>query len=277
MAITLSVLLIMTVYGAIDLTRKYSAAGQDQVERDQLGRSVLREIESDLRGLIYRDSAPLLREELAHGLSIRVDRVNSRQSDEARPTSIGLAGDSQSLMLRSHRQHLWVSSDSLETTGDNHNAASGGRWLAYAMAANGQVRMPGESHATLSPETSRRTKPILDGLVRLELDGTLMARDAGNRGYRPRVEQAELLSRAVADIQFQYFDGSEWATSWDSTTTRSIPQAVEVTADIADGPSADLMERAEKRTAGRDRYRMVIVLPMATVSRNSRSSSRKSQ
>jgi hypothetical protein len=39
----------------------------------------------------------------------------------------------------------------------------------------------------------------------------------------------ELLAPEVTDIQFRYFDGSEWLDQWDSTEQNGLPVAVEVT------------------------------------------------
>ena len=42
----------------------------------------------------------------------------------------------------------------------------------------------------------------------------------------------QLLAPEVATIQFEYFDGVTWSTSWDTGTSNSIPNAVRITIDF---------------------------------------------
>lgn len=39
----------------------------------------------------------------------------------------------------------------------------------------------------------------------------------------------ELLSDAVSTLSFEFFDGSTWQTSWDTTTDRRLPTAIRIT------------------------------------------------
>ena len=48
----------------------------------------------------------------------------------------------------------------------------------------------------------------------------------------------ELLAPEVTDIQFRYFNGTEWLDQWDSTELNGLPMAVEVTVWIP-RPSAN--------------------------------------
>jgi len=68
------------------------------------------------------------------------------------------------------------------------------------------------------------TKKTAHGLVRerpLELTGV--------NGPVRRDESIAEVSADVVYVNFRYFDGSEWLESWDSTQTRKLPKAVEVT------------------------------------------------
>ena len=44
-----------------------------------------------------------------------------------------------------------------------------------------------------------------------------------------RDEDISEVAQDVVFLHFRYFDGSEWLTTWDSTQTRKLPKAVEVT------------------------------------------------
>lgn len=66
-----------------------------------------------------------------------------------------------------------------------------------------------------------------------EEEGGLYRREVVPPGEDPMEEtgQAELLSAAVAGLNFRYFDGVEWQETWDTTDANSgaLPRAVEVT------------------------------------------------
>jgi len=53
-ALALSVLLLAGVYAAMDLYWRFSTTGQEEVERAQIARAVLRRIETDLRSVVYQ-------------------------------------------------------------------------------------------------------------------------------------------------------------------------------------------------------------------------------
>lgn len=68
------------------------------------------------------------------------------------------------------------------------------------------------------------TKKAAHGLVRerpLELTPP--------SGPMHRDEDITEIARDVVFINFRYYDGSDWLDSWDSTQTRKLPKAVEVT------------------------------------------------
>jgi prepilin-type N-terminal cleavage/methylation domain-containing protein len=53
-ALALSVLLLAGVYAGMDLYWRFSTTGQEEVERAQIARAVLRQIETDLRSVVYQ-------------------------------------------------------------------------------------------------------------------------------------------------------------------------------------------------------------------------------
>ncbi|RMF93964.1 MAG: hypothetical protein D6741_13110, partial [Planctomycetota bacterium] len=66
------------------------------------------------------------------------------------------------------------------------------------------------------------------GLVRRELDRAV-TQYASESGLLDLVdEELEPVAPEVVDIQFSYFDGSTWQSSWDSDLNGSLPTAVEV-------------------------------------------------
>ncbi|MFN7770814.1 MAG: prepilin-type N-terminal cleavage/methylation domain-containing protein [Planctomycetaceae bacterium] len=53
-ALALSVLLLAGIYAGMDLYWRFSTTGQEEVERAQIARAVLRQIETDLRSVVYQ-------------------------------------------------------------------------------------------------------------------------------------------------------------------------------------------------------------------------------
>jgi hypothetical protein len=111
-----------------------------------------------------------------------------------------------------------------------------------------------------------------NGLVRREL-GRSVTRWAIDNGDTQRLEQVgELLAPEITAIQFQYFDGYQWYTEWDSDVSGGLPLAVEITLFMqpkdsldADGMPVIDPTLVEQSSAGIVQgqlvYRLVVRLP----------------
>ena len=73
---------------------------------------------------------------------------------------------------------------------------------------------------------------------------------------------AQLLAPEVASIQFEYFDGVSWGTSWDSATSNSLPNAVRITIDFHP-PVATSGWYSRPVSASTDRFQHTVALPLA--------------
>ena len=51
----------------------------------------------------------------------------------------------------------------------------------------------------------------------------------------------EVLCRGLASFTLRYYDGTNWATEWDSTKTNALPTAVEVTLGLGDTTTTRVM------------------------------------
>ena len=76
----------------------------------------------------------------------------------------------------------------------------------------------------------------------------------------------KLLASEVKTLQFEYWDGTQWATSWDGTQTSPLdgvtpigpPQAIRITLGLALPTTGDNGEEAPVKT-----YRHVVAIPAA--------------
>jgi prepilin-type N-terminal cleavage/methylation domain-containing protein len=81
------------------------------------------------------------------------------------------------------------------------------------------------------------------GLVRLQMDriAAKLALDWGEQGYA----NEKLLAPEVVQLEFSYFDGTQWLTEWDSETDGALPVAVEVTIGLI--PIRDGLSRTKAK------------------------------
>lgn len=104
------------------------------------------------------------------------------------------------------------------------------------------------------------------GLVRRVLDRSVTMWAMNNGNYAGLENSGEVVAPEVAGLEFQYFDGTQWLTQWDSEVEKKLPIAVLVilamrppgSVPSAIAPPATLTPE----TAGDlHLYRMLVYLP----------------
>ena len=70
------------------------------------------------------------------------------------------------------------------------------------------------------------------GLVRYERD-LATAQYASQQG-EASLEDASVIAPEVLTLEFLYCDGTQWLTSWDTTSNSGLPQAVKISVAMAD-------------------------------------------
>jgi hypothetical protein len=155
-----------------------------------------------------------------------------------------------------------------------------------------------------SHETSAAEEPGFAGLVRRELDWETppaatepAARDGGqprpaavdpmeiSAGGLDPAEETLLQMPEVSGLEFRYYDGSGWASQWNSLTQKSLPVAVEVSltlkraeaagakrqtpAATADEELTELLDQKLSLPAG-SRHRLLVFLPSTALLREAR-------
>ena len=100
------------------------------------------------------------------------------------------------------------------------------------------------------------------GLYRLEIDRAVAA-FSGQDGLRSSPDAfSQLLAPEVAAISFRYFDGTEWAISWDFDEKDGLPTAVEILLTVDPG-RVNVNAFAPNDESQRASYRSVVHLPLA--------------
>ena len=107
------------------------------------------------------------------------------------------------------------------------------------------------------------------GLVRITADlfGMSSAVQSGQEEEFTSVDAVE--AEEVSKIAFQYYDGTQWQETWDSTQLKALPKAIEIIITLQQ-PSADddlsSDDTPDPYALGETTHRMVVALPLADTS-----------
>ncbi len=116
-------------------------------------------------------------------------------------------------------------------------------------------------------------EPSLDGLgkglMRTEIDRAVSSWQEENGDTTSLYGGARLVAKEVTSLAFQYWDGAEWTTEWDSDQLGGLPLAVEIVLTIQ--PTQAMSEEEIERIAlsntatlpEEQSYRLVVHLPTA--------------
>ncbi|MEI6503341.1 MAG: prepilin-type N-terminal cleavage/methylation domain-containing protein, partial [Armatimonadota bacterium] len=237
-ALVLASVLMSGLWALLSTYERLFARGQTKVEEAQLARTLLEQISSDLKSAIPDHAAGLL------GQSASLRRF-------------GLFGTQRALQV-----------DVLQVTPSQLLANPRPQETTLAPGRTGRVP---ELHTVqyLFEEPRERAdpeNPVLTGLVRRELDWETPASEAAvettrdglkNRptsGVDPMDISAGGLDPAddsllrvpeVVGLEFRYYDGSGWASQWNSLTQKSLPVAIEVLLSLKRAPETGSARRAK--------------------------------
>ena len=107
------------------------------------------------------------------------------------------------------------------------------------------------------------------GLVRRELDRAVTSFATASGGGDELVSSEKVLAPEVTSLEFQYYDGQAWTTSWDSDVQGGLPVAIEIVLGIASPKSREQQRRqaggnvvAYVPAADDLLYRLVVKLPV---------------
>lgn len=258
LALGLSVILLTAVYSAMDLYWSYSTAGQIEVERSQLARTLLKMMASDIRSVVYREDVPASETTESEGSTESEEGLTDDETEsgttmledpaEAYATQdVGVFGDSTTLVL--HIDKPVRNTDYAPATDDlglmQDSDLQSVSWF-LAGSGTGTLQSMGD----------------LQGLARLRGDRSVigLADEQGDLASLGALTQ--VLAAEVNFLEFQYFDGLEWLPDWDSVANGGLPLAIGITIGFAPPPATNaLFQRAPSTST--ETYRLVVALPLA--------------
>ncbi|MCY2967966.1 MAG: prepilin-type N-terminal cleavage/methylation domain-containing protein [Planctomycetota bacterium] len=293
-ALSLSLLLLGAIYAGLDLFWRFSTTGQEEVERAQIARAVIRQIEVDLRSVVFKDPSS-----------------GSTGSTGASGGSSGSTGSSSGP----------ASTPFTSTTGPTSTPTtptSGGTSTGSSTGSTGTSGSPGATDSTgtttgtVAPtpvglvgtattlkittcSPSRRnefvpfgtqvagvsrssdmlqvayqlgdptmTTGLPTGLARMEGDSMLLSQPQNAANTQLLAASTQMVANEVTSLSFSYFDGYNWRVDWDSATLGGLPTAVEVIVEITTPPRGTRPGvSASSRSSKTQSFRVVVAIPLA--------------
>ncbi len=239
------------------------------VEEVQLARAVLRQISDDLRSaaryevLTVSDSSQALSTDTSSSAGgATTDSTAASATDQASSavseldvenstttTAIpGIFGSQTQLMIDVSRLPRIDEYQPLLPTeaGQMTTVPSGFRTVAYYLGTQ------------IDPVTGAQTT----GLMRRELDRTITDYATKTGNLASINSQGEMLAAEVVNIEFRYFDGTQYLLQWDTESTTALPLAVEIVLWMKAPVNGRAEQAKDQMTTP---YRMVVAIPTGEI------------
>ena len=271
LALGLTGTLLTVVYSSLELHWRFSTLGQVEVERAQIARAILTKISTDIRSTMY---APPADEFISDDISEDDSSSADLDSDEflAEPivevtdpaaaysgSSIGVFGDAVSVVLhinRPYRPDTNFAEDML-----NPESQSNQKSISYFLAG-------GEGNLASMVDGQFQTENEYDdginGLARMSGDRFALTLADQQGDMVQLATQTKLLAEEIKTLSFEYHDGVEWLTEWDSDVQERVPNAIGVTIGFRepDHPEGSILYHRPSEST--DSYRIVVPLVISS-------------
>jgi prepilin-type N-terminal cleavage/methylation domain-containing protein len=253
LALSVGVLLLGALYVAVDVQLRHARAGRNVVEQATLARSILARIDADIAATATLVDA----ERYRMSASTTSGYVNS-SGGSGGGGSGGSSGGTTSGGATSGGTPTGSNSSASGTSGSSSSTSGSATEIFLPLSVQGDStslnlfigRVPREALPT-DPSAASQTVIVNDirrvswwmpssGLARQEV--AIQTSQDALENLPPGIadEDSYVLAREVKNLQFQYFDGTDWQDSWDCTqlgtdglTPIGPPQAIAVTIEIA--------------------------------------------
>jgi type II secretory pathway pseudopilin PulG len=289
-AVGLTTLLMAALYQAMDIYFNLQLDSYEEITRQQVARSVLRQMTRDIQSIVFTKQDVLPEEEepevmdlLSTGISVGTGSSTSGTSTGSTAdldgnsygesttdpetlsstyTSglVGTASDLQLFISRPDRNLAYVSAQELTSPDQRTGDLLLVRYLMASKLAGGLGSQIADREA---PGTT--DGPV--GLARLQGDLYGLSTAVETAEELPQLNAAKLLAREVFNVTFRYYDGAQWLEEWDSTARNELPKAIEIVLTLRDEQptsGAFLFDEEPDPTAlPQTIHRMVVPLPTA--------------
>lgn len=275
LALGLTITLLSVVYAALELHWRFSTLGQVEVERAQIARAVLTKMSADIRSTMYRSPVDeyaddYTSESEADGDSQSTDEEIDEVLEETvvevtdpaeaySGSQTGVFGDSASVTLHIRRPYR----QSFDSDDQLLNPLSEGdqKSVSYFLAGSGGTL------ATMSVgqiQASKQYDDGIDGLARMTGDRFSLSLADQQSDLIQMASQTKLLAEEIDTLSFEYHDGVEWLTEWDSDVMGRLPNAIGITIGFREPdhqPGSILYHQPSEST---DTFRIVVPLVVSS-------------
>lgn len=144
--------------------------------------------------------------------------------------SLGIVGDATTLVLHISRPDRGLAYGTATTATTAGARSSDLLSISYFLAERSGGGLPGlvgEQYLAAFPEKESDGHPV--GLARLEGDRLAIEHADVQSDEATLAQQARVIAREIVMLQFRYYDGTAWVTTWDTASQGRLPHAVEVT------------------------------------------------
>jgi len=253
LALTLAVLLLGAIFTAMDQSWRLTSSGRHEMERAQLARALVRRITSDVRSIAF--VPPLVVDSDEETASGSTTSESGSEEEEVTTRSFGLRGDTFFLEMQISRPRRDLEFSTDADGNITTNRTSDLRVVSYLHSGS-------PTGGTGAAAANSATAALGTGLIRTEGDRLQSLQIEEQGGQSTALSTSQVLAPEVNLLQFRYFDGLAWYTTWDSEQAGRLPRAVEVTLGFAPAASTGPALNVPV-SASADQVRSVILLPIA--------------
>lgn len=254
LSLSLTVILLSALYAALDLHWKFSNAGQVEAERAQIARAILNRLAADIRSVTFEDSSSTTSSTTTGTDSSETDTSGTGTADSSADMSSTAGSDTSSTSssaaatdsgfedpadawaalvtgVYGHNSTLVLHVSNPDRSQRLSAAGSGLKAVAW-MTGEGTGTL--EQLAVMQLLAGGRSQSTQYGVVRMSVDRLTLAGAQGSPDMAALSASVEQLASEISSITFEYHDGLEWASSWDSQYMERLPNAIGITLTFRD-------------------------------------------
>ncbi len=275
LALGLTATLLTAVYSALELHWRFSTLGQVEVERGQIARAIFTKMSADIRSTMY---APPVDEYVPDDTADTGDDSGTDSStsdadeflvepvveitDPAEAysgSSIGIFGDAVSLVLHINRPYRRDAATDEQMI--NPASESNQKSVSYFLAG-GEGSLASMFAGQF--QTEQEYDDGIDGLARMSGDRFTLTLADQQGDMIQLASQTKLLAEEINSLSFEYHDGVEWLTEWDSDVQLRVPNAIGITIGFRapSYPEGSILYHQPSEST--DTYRIVVPLVVSS-------------
>lgn len=254
LALALGAILLAMLGTAMQVYLRATGVGRAQIQSAQLARALLSRIADDLRSSIQYEKfdGTGAAKALAKSASASLPEGVSAEDADKALAEAGASSDSKT-------------SDPAAAETEAEDPVRPGVYGAidYVQVDTGAAAQRPDSPRAAAATGLRTVTYFLEtgGLYRRDTDRAAALWDPQQSAGGVQADD-ELLAEEVTALEFYYFDGAEWLSEWDSTTSEGLPLAVEIVLTLTETPDpAKPVKPGDIPTE--TIYRQVVRLPAA--------------